>query len=181
VLRGLDLPLAESAVGFAHALLALERGEPAEAARLAERSAAVADAVGAAIQGARSRALAGRAHGEAGDREAAIALLTAAEAELTACGAHRFRDAAARDLRRQGRRVTARQRRGAADGGVDRLSGREREIADLVALGRTNREIAGELFLSEKTVEGHLTNIFGKLGVSSRAAVAGVIGRAAPR
>ena len=40
----------------------------------------------------------------------------------------------------------------------------------LVARGDTNREIAGELFLSEKTVARHLSNIFTKLGVSSRSA-----------
>ena len=71
----------------------------------------------------------------------------------------------------------ARQRRATGEG-LDALSGREREIADLVAAGRTNREIGGELFLSEKTVEGHLTRIFGKLGVTSRAEVAEVVGRA---
>jgi DNA-binding NarL/FixJ family response regulator len=47
-----------------------------------------------------------------------------------------------------------------------------------VAEGRTNREIGGELFLSEKTVEGHLTRVFAKLGVTSRAEVAEVVGRA---
>jgi DNA-binding NarL/FixJ family response regulator len=75
-------------------------------------------------------------------------------------------------------RVGARQRRGSEGGGLDRLSGRQREIAELVALGRTNREIAAELFLSQKTVEGHLSTVFGKLGVTSRAAVAAAIGRA---
>jgi DNA-binding CsgD family transcriptional regulator len=50
------------------------------------------------------------------------------------------------------------------------LSPREREVLGLVATGRTNRDIAGELFLSEKTVARHLSNIFTKLGVSSRAA-----------
>jgi DNA-binding NarL/FixJ family response regulator len=39
-----------------------------------------------------------------------------------------------------------------------------------VAEGKTNRAIAGELYLSEKTVDRHLSNVFAKLGVSSRAA-----------
>ena len=50
------------------------------------------------------------------------------------------------------------------------LSPREREVLELVARGLTNRDIAGELFLSEKTVARHLSNIFTKLGVSSRSA-----------
>ena len=103
--------------------------------------------------------------------------LARAETELTACGAHRFRDEAARELRRLGRRTSARQRRSPGGGQLGRLSGRQREIAELVALGRSNREIAAELFLSEKTVEGHLSNVFAKLGVSSRAAVAAAIAR----
>ena len=73
--------------------------------------------------------------------------------------------------------MTARQRRGGGDG-LDALSGREREIAELVAQGRTNREIGAELFLSEKTVEGHLTRVFAKLGVGSRAELAEAVGRA---
>ena len=40
----------------------------------------------------------------------------------------------------------------------------------LVAAGRTNRAIAADLFLSEQTVDRHVSNIFAKLGVSSRAA-----------
>jgi DNA-binding NarL/FixJ family response regulator len=50
------------------------------------------------------------------------------------------------------------------------LTGREVEVLRLVATGATNRAIAAELFLSEKTVARHLSNIFTKLDVSSRAA-----------
>ncbi len=50
------------------------------------------------------------------------------------------------------------------------LSGREVEVLALVARGNTNRSIAEELFISEKTVTSHLTHIFTKLGVSSRSA-----------
>jgi DNA-binding NarL/FixJ family response regulator len=49
------------------------------------------------------------------------------------------------------------------------LSRRETEVLTLVAAGKTNRTIASELFISEKTVARHVSNIFMKLGVSSRA------------
>jgi DNA-binding NarL/FixJ family response regulator len=90
-------------------------------------------------------------------------------------GALRTEQEALRELRRLGRRVGrggARRPLGAS--GLASLSAREREIADLVAAGHTNREIAARIFLSEKTVEAHLSHIFSKLGVTSRTAVAAV-------
>jgi DNA-binding CsgD family transcriptional regulator len=54
----------------------------------------------------------------------------------------------------------------------DGLTGREAEVLALVATGRTNGEIAASLFISEKTVARHLSNIFTKLGLSSRTAAA---------
>jgi two-component system NarL family response regulator len=51
--------------------------------------------------------------------------------------------------------------------GMD-LSTREREVLQLVAKGRSNKEIAAQLDISEATVKGHLTNILGKLGVTDR-------------
>jgi len=49
------------------------------------------------------------------------------------------------------------------------LSPRQREILTLVAAGRTSKEIAGELGISESTVNWHISNVFGRLGASSRA------------
>ena len=51
------------------------------------------------------------------------------------------------------------------EGPLDRLTPREREVLELMAEGRTNRAIAGELFLSERAVERHVTSIFGKLNL----------------
>jgi DNA-binding NarL/FixJ family response regulator len=48
------------------------------------------------------------------------------------------------------------------------LTSREREILDLVATGANNQDIAGRLFISEKTVRNHLTAVFEKIGVTSR-------------
>jgi DNA-binding NarL/FixJ family response regulator len=50
------------------------------------------------------------------------------------------------------------------------LTPRELEVLRLVAAGETNKSIAAELTISERTVERHVSNIFTKLGVSSRAA-----------
>ena len=180
---GLGLPYAEAAVLCGRAQLDLDaaradkaapgNGDTAHALAAALRAAELADSVGAVIQAGRARTLAGRA----ADAEAGLPLLERAEADLGMCGAVRLRDEAARELRRRGVKTGARRRRSAGGEGLDSLSGREREVADLVALGRTNKEIAGELFLSEKTVESHMSRLFGKLGVRSRAEVAEAVGR----
>ncbi|MEX1103983.1 MAG: LuxR C-terminal-related transcriptional regulator, partial [Dehalococcoidia bacterium] len=52
--------------------------------------------------------------------------------------------------------------------GAGPLSPREREVLALVAAGKTNRAIADQLFISEKTVARHMSNMFTKLGLSSR-------------
>jgi two-component system response regulator NreC len=52
---------------------------------------------------------------------------------------------------------------------ADRLTPREREILRLIALGHTNAQIAGDLFISVRTVETHRANLQSKLGVSGRA------------
>lgn len=61
------------------------------------------------------------------------------------------------------------QRRRAADDEVATLSAREREVLRLIAQGRSNTDVSGGLFISESTVKNHVTNIFAKLGVKTRA------------
>jgi len=53
-----------------------------------------------------------------------------------------------------------------------RLTRRERQIAELVAAGLSNRDIAGRLVVSQRTAEGHVEHILTKLGFSSRAQIA---------
>jgi DNA-binding NarL/FixJ family response regulator len=52
--------------------------------------------------------------------------------------------------------------------GLEALTASERRIAELAADGLTNREIAQMLFVTARTVEGHLTNVFNKLDVRAR-------------
>ena len=117
---GLELPLADAWVLHARALLALADGDAAEAAALALRAAERAEEVHAPVPAARCRTLAGAALAQAGDGEEAVRLLTAAQRALAACEANRYRDEAARHLRRLGQRVTARQRRFGAGPGPRR-------------------------------------------------------------
>jgi ATP/maltotriose-dependent transcriptional regulator MalT len=173
----LALKLPSALAGRARAAVLLARGEPLEAARVARESAEAAGSVGATLQAAFSRGLEGRALTAGGERLEAIATLRRAEQELDACGSVRARDELRRELRRLGARAEPRGPAAPGDSGVDALSRREREIAGLVTDRLTNREIAAALFLSDKTIESHLRNIFHKLGVTSRVEVARAVER----
>ena len=165
--------MAGSMADRAAAAVAYDSGDPARAAERALASAAAADDVGAPVEAALSRTLAGRALAQAGQPERAAAELERAAAELHGCGALRYRDAAERELRKLGHKVHRRTRPGTPGvGGVAELTERELGVARLIVDRRTNTEIAAELFLSRKTVETHISNIFRKLGVSSRAQIA---------
>jgi DNA-binding NarL/FixJ family response regulator len=108
-----------------------------------------------------------------------VAELERAAAEFDRCGARRYRDEAEREPGKLGHRVHRRTRPGKADAtGLESLTGRELQVARLVVDRKTNPQIAGELFLSQKTVETHLRNIFRKLNVSSRVELARAVERA---
>ena len=78
----------------------------------------------------------------------------------------------ARELLQQALEMKMNEGSGASTGGLRSLTPRERAIAGLVAHGKRNREIAGELGISEGTVKIHLHRIYEKLGVSNRTELA---------
>jgi DNA-binding NarL/FixJ family response regulator len=83
-------------------------------------------------------------------------------------GAALEKQLAERSLRRLGVRTWGRGRADPLREGFDSLTEREKEIAGLIRDGATNPQIAQALFLSRKTVERHVSNIFLKLGVKNR-------------
>jgi len=176
-----QLPLSGTWAGRAAAAVALHASDPALAAERALASADAADAAGAPIEAALSRTIAGRALAETGEKERAVAELQRAAAALDACGAWRYRQGAERELGKLGHRPHRRTRPGKASGaGIESLTGRELQVAWLVVDRKTNPQIAAELFLSQKTVETHLRNIFHKMGVTTRVALARAVERTAP-
>jgi ATP/maltotriose-dependent transcriptional regulator MalT len=176
----LDLPVTNAMASRAAAAVSLERGDASTAADYALASAMAADSVGACVEAARARTLAGRALGRADERTRAVAELERAVEQLDACGAVRYRQEAERELRKLGRHVHRRTRAANVHGtGLETLTQREIQVGRLVVDRRTNPEIARELFLSVKTIETHLRSIFRKLDVSSRHEVARVMERGA--
>jgi ATP/maltotriose-dependent transcriptional regulator MalT len=155
-----------SAALQARAHVALATEQPGVAVEAAREAVAYAERQGSPLGAAVARALVGQALAANGDRAAAMAELEHAYAELDRIGAHRLRDRAAQALRALGRAVP---RTVAATNGLG-LTQREVQVLQRVAQGRTNRQIAGELYLSVRTVDRHVARIFEKLGVSSRAA-----------
>jgi DNA-binding CsgD family transcriptional regulator len=174
----LRLRMAESMAERAGAAVALDAGDPNRAAERALTSAVAADEVAAPVEAALSRTLAGRALAQAGQPERATEELQRAAADLHACGAVRYRNAADQLLRRLGHHVHRRTRPGHPNAvGMESLTARERQVAGLVVDRKTNAQIADALFLSPKTVETHIRNLFRKLDVSSRVDVARLVER----
>jgi DNA-binding NarL/FixJ family response regulator len=148
-------PMLAATVAAAEARTLLAAGEPGAALTAARAATSAWEQLGAPYETARSRVIAGRAHLQLGDREAALAELRTARDVFAVLGA----DPALAELT---------ELMGDRPAGV--LTARELEVLRLVSTGLTNRAIAARLSLSEKTVARHLSNIFGKLGLSTRSA-----------
>ena len=158
----------------ARAHLRLAAGDGIAATELAGAALAIAEQAGLALDGLRARILLGRASALAGERERAQAALEQALAEAAGAGAQTIAADAALQLRAAGLRMNARALRATTVDGE--LTRRERDIAELVASGRSNKEVASVLFLSAKTVENNLSRIYAKLGVRSRTELARALG-----
>jgi ATP/maltotriose-dependent transcriptional regulator MalT len=172
------LPLAAAWAARATAALHLHAGDADRAVERALASAAAAEGAGAPIESGLSRTLAGRALARGGQVERAVMELSRAADGFEDCGALRYRELAERELGKLGHRPHRRTRAGKDDGSaMERLTEREAQVARLVVDRKTNPEIAADLFLSQKTVETHLRNIFRKIGVNSRVELARAVMR----
>jgi DNA-binding CsgD family transcriptional regulator len=100
----------------------------------------------------------------------ARAQLRIAHAMLADMGAEAFAERARRELQATGETVRKRTAQT-----LDELTPQEAQVARLAADGQTNPEIGAQLFLSPRTVEWHLSKVFGKLGISSRKELASAL------
>ena len=152
IIDGYESAMLAALVAYAWGAVRLADGEPREALVALRKAAETWRALDAPYEIARTRVLVGAACRSLGDEESAALEEDAARAIFERLGAKP-------DL--------ARLEPSTPGHG---LSPREREVLRLVAAGKTNREIAASLVISEHTVARHVQNIFAKLGLSSRAA-----------
>jgi DNA-binding NarL/FixJ family response regulator len=155
---GADSPLLDAIAASADGAVGLASGDHADALVALRRAWAAWHEIDAAYEAARVRVLIALACRELGDEDAAGIELEAAARVFSDLGA-------GPDLARV-RRAFGPQ---PGSGGIQ-LTGRELEVLRLLAAGRTNREIARELVISERTVDRHVSNVFTKLDVQSRSA-----------
>jgi ATP/maltotriose-dependent transcriptional regulator MalT len=150
-------PLA-AAAAYAAGRVDLANGDPAGALPYLRKAASIWSSIPAPYDAARARLQIGCCFRELGDADSATAQLTAAR--------RTFRELGATPAATEVDRLLA------PPSLPDGLTAREVEVLRLVATGRSNTQIAADLVLSEKTVARHLSNIFTKVGVTSRTAAA---------
>lgn len=153
-------PLANAVAEHARGALLLARGDSRVALDHLRRACGLWEELEAPYEAARTRVLIAQACASLGDADGAALDFEAARWSFEQVGA-------APDVARIDELTRAPPQ--AADEGHS-LSRRELEVLRLVASGMTNRDIAARLFISERTVERHVSNIFRKLGVTTRAA-----------
>ena len=167
---------ADALAALAHAIAetALLEGDPDAAAEQLSRAVELHRGLDMPFERAQIELRAGVALAAAGEREPALDRLHDAYRTARKLGARPLAFEAAQQVAALGESVLDRLgRRAVADTDGSGLSRREREVVRLVAVGRTNREIAQDLFLSPRTVDMHVRNILRKLDCRSRVEAAG--------
>jgi DNA-binding CsgD family transcriptional regulator/tetratricopeptide (TPR) repeat protein len=154
---------------------ALSGADPATSATLALRSAETLANLDYRLEEGRARLRAGQSLAASGDRAGGLRQLATAAELFATVGARGLHAQAAEAQRRLGQRVPV-PRAGRRQELPFGLSQREFEVARLVVEGRTNAQIADRLSLSLRTVETHLTRVFGKTGVPARGGLGRVLG-----
>ncbi|MGH9247438.1 MAG: helix-turn-helix transcriptional regulator [Acidimicrobiales bacterium] len=165
-----DSPIGLAALRHAHGSVDAAADRPDDAARNLLAAADMYERLVCPYEAAQAREHAAGAALEAGVGEAETSLRSALET-YERLGATWDFDRAAGTSRQHGWSVPARHRGGSRGYGSE-LSPREWEVAELAAIGRTNKEIGAELFLSPSTVNKHLGAAMRKLGVRSRTTLA---------
>jgi DNA-binding CsgD family transcriptional regulator len=160
--RELESPWVLAVAARLRGLLEAATGDLASALGSLERALDEQEGKGWPFEWALTLLALGRTQRRAKQKRDARASLQAALAVFEELGAPLWAEQVRADLRRLGGRPR----------GSGELTPTEQRVAALVGEGRTNREAAGALYITERTVEGHLTRIYAKLGVRSRAELA---------
>ncbi len=158
----LERPSGQAASARCRGLLAAGRGDLAGALAELERALELHDRSPIPFDRARTLLALGVARRRANERREARSTLEQARTSFQSLGAAVWERRAAEELTRIGGRAPS----------SGELTPVERRVVELVASGSTNREVAAALFLSTRTVEGHLSRVYGKLGVHSRVELA---------
>ena len=158
----LDRISAVAAAGRCRALLMSARGNEDEALLALDRALSAHERVGMPLESARTHLIAAEVHRRARRRQAARQHAEAARSIFSQLGAIPWAHRAHTDL----------VRLGAERSEGPELTPVQREVASLVAAGRTNREVAAELYMGLRTVEAHLSAVYRKLGIRSRSELA---------
>jgi DNA-binding CsgD family transcriptional regulator len=164
-------PWARAAALRCRGLLAAARREPEGAVAALEQAAHAHDRSQDPFERARTLLALGAALRRSGRRRAARDRLEQARDAFARLGAPLWEERASRELAAVSGRPP----------GTTELTATERRVAELVARGATNREVAARLVVSERTVATHLTHIYGKLGLRSRTELARALPASGPK
>jgi DNA-binding CsgD family transcriptional regulator len=161
-LRRIASPWGEASAGRCEGLILAAEGDAGAAVTALEHALTVNEQLPQPFDLGRSLLAAGAIRRRTKKRGAARKNLERALAIFDELGATLWAEKARLELSRIGGRAAA----------GDELTPTERSVAELVAIGKSNKEVAAQLFITPRTVEGHLTRIYAKLGVRSRAELA---------